>query len=279
MQDEQDTDRFHTKKSLGQHFLTSDIVPQWMADAAELQPGEQVLEIGPGTGVLTAHLLARGATVIALETDPRALAVLTQRFAAEIEHGILTLLHTDARQLDLAALGLEDHGFKIVANIPYYLSGRLFRTCLAGAVQPSTLVFLVQKEVGKRVTSDIARGQKHSLLSLAVQVYGQATYVRTVSRGHFNPPPAVDSAIVAVQNITRENFRDLNAEAFFSLLHLGFGQKRKQLIHNLATRYDRTTILHALEVQGLSPTVRAEAVSLEDWLALAKQLVSTGHTK
>ena len=275
MDDISNTNQFHTKKSLGQHFLTSPVVPGWMCDAADLTPGEIVVEIGPGTGALTAVLLERGAQVIALEADSRALVVLAKRFKAEVANGDLRLIHTDVRELALATFDLRDHDFKIVANIPYYLSGHLFRHCLSGDVQPSDLVFLVQKEVGKRVAADSRTGGKHSLLSLAVQVYGEVKYVRTVSRGHFQPAPAVDSAIIAVRNITRENFINLNADAFFTLLHLGFGQKRKQLIHNLAIRYERNRVEHALATVGLSSTVRAEDVSLKKWISLVTQLLST----
>jgi 16S rRNA (adenine1518-N6/adenine1519-N6)-dimethyltransferase len=274
MDSQSTANRFHTKKSLGQHFLTSPVVPGWLAGAASIEVGELVIEIGPGTGVLTAVLLDRGAHVIALEADPRALVVLAKRFAAEIAAGTLTLIHTDVRELDLAALGLTDHSFKIVANIPYYLSGHLFRHCLAGKAQPSTLVFLVQKEVGKRVASDFSRGGKHSLLSLSVQVYGDVQYVRTVSRGHFSPAPQVDSGIVVVTNISRNNFAGLSEADFFRLLHLAFGQKRKQLLGNLAAEYDRDGLTDLFSSLGLSPTVRAEDVSLADWLVVAKRLLS-----
>jgi 16S rRNA (adenine1518-N6/adenine1519-N6)-dimethyltransferase len=265
--------KFETKKSLGQHFLTSSVVPSWMCDAAHVTEGDIVLEIGPGTGVLTSEILLRGAKVIALEADTRAIEVLTERFAHEISTGALTVHHTDVRTLDLCALpGIADHSFKVVANIPYYLSGMLFRTLLQADRQPNCLVYLVQKEVAKRITEDIKKGGKESILSLSVKAYGTPVYVKTVSKGHFTPPPKIDSAIVAVQNITRDNFTDLDPALFFALLHIGFGQKRKQLLGNLSKHYDRNALTHIFSTLSLPVSTRAEDVPLEKWLTLAKAL-------
>lgn len=228
------TEKFEHKKSLGQHFLTSSVVPRWMCDAGDIKPAETVVEIGPGTGVLTEELLLRGANVIALEADQRAIDVLTERFTNHCESGQLKVLHADVRNFDWTSLGLKNSSYKVVANIPYYLSGLLFRTILENEVQPSTLVFLVQKEVAKRATSDISKGEKESLLSLSIKSFGEPAYIKNVSRGHFTPPPKVDSGIIAVRNISRDNFIDVPTIFFFELLHLGFGQKRKQLLGNLS---------------------------------------------
>ena len=265
-------DKFQTKKSLGQHFLNSDIVPQWLTAAADLSESDTVLEIGPGTGALTEAILKTGARVVALETDSRALGVLNEKFQSEIASGQLTLKQYDVRQLQLSDLGLLDHSFKIVANIPYYLSGHLFRVCLDSEVQPNCLVFLVQKEVAKRIASELSRGEKESLLSLSVKAFGQPELIRSVSRGHFTPPPKVDSAIIAVRNINVDNFVDFSREQFFTLLHLGFGQKRKQLVGNLSAKLDRNKVAHILSTLGIRPDVRAEDLSLTEWLKLAKEL-------
>lgn len=269
-------EQFATKKSLGQHFLNSPLVPEWMCAAAEIAMGDIVVEIGPGTGVLTRALLERGANVIALETDARAIAHLKDGFAEAVASEQLTVIDQDVRELDVRTIpGLTDHGYKVVANIPYYLSGLLFRVFLESPLQPSTLVYLVQKEVAKRITADTSRGEKESLLSLSVKLYGQVTYVRTVSRGHFTPPPNVDSAIVAVQNISRERLAGLAESEFFALLHQAFGQKRKQLVGNLAPTYGRETVTHSLSTLGLPVSVRAEDVPLALWPKLAQQLLST----
>lgn len=265
--------KFQTKKSLGQHFLTSNVVPTWMCDAARVTAGDIVLEIGPGTGVLTREILARGATVIALEADARAVAVLEESFAHEIGNKRLILYHTDVRKTAFASIPqLRDHQYKVVANIPYYLSGMLFRELLESSVQPETLVFLVQKEVAKRVASNLERGEKESLLSLSVKAYGDPSYVKTVSKGHFMPPPKVDSAIVSVQNIARDNFQTLDPAFFFKLLHLGLRAKRKQLLGNLAHTFDRTTLITAFSTLSLSVSTRGEDVPLDMWLKLAHLL-------
>lgn len=272
-------EKFQTKKSLGQHFLNSPVVSQWMCDAAVIAPGDTVLEIGPGTGALTKELLKRGAKVIALEADHRAVSVLLETFASEVASGQLMLTHTDVRTLDPATIPhLSDHNFKLVANIPYYLSGLLFRMFLESPLQPKQLVYLVQKEVAKRITASLSRGEKESLLSLAVKAYGTPVYVRTVSKGHFTPPPKVDSAIIAINDISRNSFTELDEKEFFRILHVGFGQKRKQLVGNLAGEFPRETVLHCLSTLGLPPMVRAEDVNIEAWLNLARMLLSPRRT-
>ena len=263
--------KFEHKKSLGQHFLTSDYAPKKMCDAADLHVGDIVLEIGPGTGALTKEILARGVTVIALEADMRAIESLQETFEAEIASKQLIVHHHDAREIDPAQFGLIDQQYKVVANIPYYISGLLFRTLLESKCQPNTLVFLVQKEVATR----IARDKKESLLSLSVKVYGDPSYICTVSRGHFTPPPKVDSAIIAISNISQEKLAEITKESFFTILHLGFGQKRKQLLGNLSAHYDRELVAAILEEAKLTPTVRAEDISIETWLFLVKKLQST----
>jgi 16S rRNA (adenine1518-N6/adenine1519-N6)-dimethyltransferase len=264
------TEKFEHKKSLGQHFLNSDYAPKRMCDVADILPGEVVLEIGPGTGALTKELLVRGAHVIALEADPRAIEALNSTFSEEIASGQLIVKHGDARIIDFKGLGLDSVTYKVVANIPYYISGLLFRSLLEAEYQPKTLVFLVQKEVATR----IARDKKESLLSLSVKIFGNPTYICTISRGHFTPPPKVDSAIIAVKAISKDRLQNLEQTAFFELLHLGFGQKRKQLLGNLSTVYERVKIEEALTTLQLPRTVRAEDISITQWVELARFLLS-----
>lgn len=266
--------KFEHKKSLGQHFLNNDVVPKWLVETGAVGALDIILEIGPGTGALTAPLLKTNAKVIALEADERALTILNETFAAEVSSGQLTLIHKDVRSLNLAEFGLTDHSFKVVSNIPYYLSGYLFRTLLESPIQPSDLIFLVQKEVAKRVVESVERGGKSSLLSLSTQVYGTTTYVRTVSSGHFTPPPKVDSAIIAITDITRNNFTKKCSEVnFFTLIHAGFASKRKQLQGNLRVIVnDQAAIAETIAALGVSPAVRAEDLNLKQWLDLTESL-------
>ena len=245
-----------------------------MADAAELVAGETVLEIGPGTGMLTREFLKRGARVIAVEADRRAIAILEKSFSDEVATGNLVLHHGDIREITPADIGLHDHTYKLIANIPYYLSGILFRTFLESSCQPSNLVFLVQKEVAARITcrGRQARDKKESLLSLSVKVYGEPTYVKTVSRGNFNPQPKVDSAIIAISNISRNNFARITEENFFTILHLGFAAKRKQLIGNLSKSYERTHLMHIFSMLSILENARGEDLPLEIWLRLVERL-------
>ncbi len=268
-------EKFETKKSLGQHFLTTPTVPKWMCDAAEIATDDLVLEIGPGTGILTREILARGATVLALEADTRALTVLQDTFPAEIADGKLILKHCDVRELSLGELPLlKKRTFKVVANIPYYLSGLLFRLMLESDVQPSRLVYLVQKEVAKRICVSRERGEKESILSLSVKAYGEPVYIKTVSRGHFSPAPKVDSGIVLVKNICKDNFKGLDEGFFFEMLHIGFGQKRKQLLGNLSKQFERNALTHIFSTCSLDVSTRAEDLTLTAWLTLVRELAT-----
>ncbi len=231
----------YKKKSLGQHFLNSPHYLGLIADAVDIKPGETVVEVGPGEGTLTAQLLKRGAKVIALEKDSRLISFLKEKFAGEA----IEVIEGDALEYD------PPKKYKVVGNIPYYISGALFKKFLTEKHQPSTLVFLVQKEVAER----IARSKKESILSLSVKAYGEPKYIKTVPSGAFAPPPKVDSAILAVRGISRANFTNAAHEKkFFELVKKAFGQKRKML---------RSTL-------GINSNERPEDLSLKQWLELAR---------
>lgn len=248
----------YKKKSLGQHFLRSPHHLKLIADAAQIQPGETVLEIGPGEGVLTSELLARGARVIAVEKDRRLVPLLRERFAGQT----LEVVEADALEFDTAKLKTKN--YKLVGNIPYYITGALFKKFLSNSRQPSRLVFLIQKEVAQR----IARSKKESILSLSVKAYGTPRLVAKVPRGAFAPPPKVDSALLLVEDISRKNFKNKKHEQrFFELVRAGFAHKRKFLAKNLepvlGKEYSR-----ALEAAGVPKNARAEDLTLPQWLKL-----------
>ena len=270
-------ERFAKKKSLGQHFLTSPAIASRIAESAALSRRDSVLEIGPGEGMLTRELLARAGKVVALEKDRRLIATLAKTFQPDIAAGRLRLVEGDALAADFRALGLPS-GFKVVANIPYYITGSLLRKLLtAGNAQPTTMVLLVQKEVAERIVAkkkkplDSARG-KESLLSLSVKAYGIPNLVGVVKRGSFSPPPKVDSAILGIFDISRRNFRRLPDRRFFGVLRAGFAHKRKFLAANLAPAFGKERVADAFQALSLPKTARAEDISLPEWLALAAAL-------
>jgi 16S rRNA (adenine1518-N6/adenine1519-N6)-dimethyltransferase len=216
--------------------------------------GQTVLEIGPGTGMLTQQLLLKAKKVIAVETDSELYEELQEIFAGEIANGKLELLHEDIRAFDTATIKGD---YVLVANIPYYIAGEIFRMFLEAPHQPSSMTLLVQKEVAAR----IARDKKESLLSLSIKAYGTPKYEFTVPKGAFKPAPKVDSAVLTIRDISRKNFASkADEEQFFAYIHAGFAHKRKLLANNLAAA--------GLTAGGIAPKARAEDLSLADWLLL-----------
>lgn len=242
----------YKKKSLGQHFLKNPYYLGLVADAAKITKGELVLEIGPGEGTLTRVLLERGAKVLAIEKDSRLIPVLKERFAAD---------NFEVVEGDALDMEPPQEPYKLAGNIPYYITGALFKKFLTATHQPSVLVFLVQREVAER----IARDKKESILSLSIKAYGEPRYIKTVPRGAFSPPPEVDSAILAVEHISRSNFANAAHEKkFFELVKKGFSSKRKLLLNNLGKEY-----ADKLKHVGMPSKVRAEDVPLAAWLKLS----------
>lgn len=257
------------KKSLGQHFLTNTRIAERIAERSGAQSGDTVLEIGPGTGVLTHELMARGARVVALEADRRAVDMLAQTYAREIANGQLIVHHTDVRDRDPVSF-VENTPYRVAANIPYYLSGALLRVFLTHAHQPTNIVFLVQKEVAER----IARSQKASLLSISVRAYGTPAYVATVTRGNFSPAPRVDSAILAIDHISRAGFSQIDESWFFTLVRAGFSSRRKQLIGNLSALVPRAELEEVFQRLGIALDARGEDLSIDAWRDLAAALAA-----
>lgn len=250
------------KKSLGQHFLMHARIAERIALVAGLTPETVVLEIGPGTGMLTRELLKRAGKVIAVEADPELFEKLRIDFAKEIHDGRLELIHGDIRDYPLHTAIAENSGYQVIANIPYYLTGEIFRMFLESRNQPSAMTLLVQKEVAER----IARSKKESILSLSVKAYGTPSYEFTVPRGAFSPAPNVDSAVLSIRDISRKNFSTREEERqFFTLIRAGFAHKRK---------FVRKNLVEVGFPQGNIPEkARAEDVPLATWIALS----STGR--
>jgi 16S rRNA (adenine1518-N6/adenine1519-N6)-dimethyltransferase len=257
----------HTaKKSLGQNFLNADGKIQNMLDAGQVSASDTVYEIGPGKGVLTKKLLETGAKVIAIEKDNELYAYLLDIFADYISSGKLVLVHGDVLEI------MKTHPFpvsyKLIANIPYNITGKIISDFLSLENKPSVMVLMIQLEVARRI---VARDLKHSILSLAVQAYGTPKLVSKVSAGSFVPRPKVDSAILAVDNISLGFFKkhNIDEESFFKVIKSGFAHKRKKLLRNLEELDSEKNIAPALEkIFGelrLDTNARAEDIDLEMW--------------
>ena len=260
----------NAKKHLGQHFLTSQKALFDMVTAGYIHEGELVLEIGPGKGVLTKELLEKGAQVIAIEKDTDLLALLKEKFEKELETGQLQILPKDILLFDPSILKEYKKPYKLIANIPYYITGAIIEQFLGAEHQPERMVLLIQKEVAERI---IARDQKsgnlggtQSILSIAVAAYGTPKIISKVPAGAFFPPPKVDSAIISIEGISREFFSDVSEQRFFEVLKFCFGKKRKQLLGTL-TEYlgERTKALSVLQKADIAEKARPETLSKEDW--------------
>ncbi|MBA3733113.1 ribosomal RNA small subunit methyltransferase A [Patescibacteria group bacterium] len=258
----------HTKKSLGQHFLNSPQIISDIVKASMIDKDEIVIEIGPGEGVLTKALLESGAKVIAIEKDDRLIPELHKSFMKEIALKQLQIVHADI--LDVEIPHIAEGPYKIVANIPYYITGQIIRMFLESDHQPRSMTLLVQKEVAERI---VAKDKKESLLSLSVKAFGDPIYVRTVGRGAFSPQPNVDSAVLYIEKISKKRLQNVREAVFFQVIHAGFAHKRKQLLPNLTLIYKKDKLLKAFDILNLDPKARAEDISLETWIKFCKTIV------
>jgi len=250
---------------LGQHFLTGAWAAHKLTEAAMIQAGDTVLEIGPGRGALTKELLKAGARVVAIEKDLALVHLLRETLPQEK----LVVIDADVRDIEPKKIGLTAGGYILAANIPYYITGEIIRQFLSTDTQPRTMALLVQKEVAERI---IARDKKESILSISVKVYGTPKIAAKVARGNFSPPPSVDSAILVVKDISKTSFAGLDEEFFFKVVRTGFSAKRKLLAGNLAKEFGRERSLNALAMANVPENTRAEDVALEGWRKIAEEL-------
>lgn len=265
---------FRPKKSLGQNFLADATYLARIGAAAGVAPGDCVLEIGPGQGVLTQALAEHGAHVVAVELDDRLIEPLRSRFAA-MPH--VRIVHGDILELDPAALiaqvCADARGYKVVANLPYYITSAVLRHMLEAQPAPDLAVLLVQLEVAQRIC---AKPGDLSLLAVSVQYYAAPQFICRVPAGAFRPPPKVDSAILRLDRLAAPA-ATTPPDAFFAVVRAGFGQRRKQLANSLATGMglDKTAAIAALLAAGIEPTRRAETLALAEWDRLCQALGET----
>jgi 16S rRNA (adenine1518-N6/adenine1519-N6)-dimethyltransferase len=251
------TEFIQAKKALGQHWLGDDFSLQAMCDAVDLQPDDVVLEIGPGPGTLTEKLVRQAKEVVAVEFDKDLARDLPKRVPAEN----LRVINQDILQFDLRTMPDD---YKIVANIPYYLTSKLLRILCESQVHFSRGAILIQKEVAERVC---AKPGDMSLLSVSVQFYCEASLGELVPARLFTPPPKVDSQILQLTYRAKPLFDDVDEKLFFRVVKAGFSQRRKTLLNSLSAGLnisrDQTTDL--LQTANISPTARAQTLTLTDW--------------
>ena len=313
------------KKSLGQNFLKSERALSDMVEAGDIQSGETIIEIGPGKGALTTRLLERikeinGNTktknnqtrLICIEKDDRLIPFLEEEYKKDIQNGVLEIIHGDIIEIlnnkeqigsiigDImnakGGVGHKTRPYKIIANIPYYITGLIFRGIFELEHLPSKIVMLVQKEVANRIMSYGDNGEqsgenvgKESILSLSIKLYGTPRRVSIVPRGAFVPSPAVDSAIISVDNIQRKIPKEQDIR-FFEMIHSAFSHKRKRLAKNLESFSKKAQTSEATKGQtipvrasadyetilvelGLDKNVRAEEISIDTYIPLFERLV------
>ncbi len=252
------------KKSLGQHFLRNPAILAKIVAAADLAPSDTVLEVGPGEGTLTELLLQKAKRVIAVEKDDRLIPILQKKFHDEIAAGKLELIHGDI------LFFAPPSNYKVVANLPYYITGAFLRKFLGGEDQPSAMTLLLQKEVARRIVAPasprLRRAGKESILSISVKCYGEPRIAGFVKAGSFSPPPKVESAILVIEHISKRFFEGISEEEFFANLKKGFAHPRKLLASNLGVAPEE------LAQCGVAKNARAEDLSLAEWKRITSHL-------
>jgi len=250
----------NTKKSLGQHWLHDQASLDGIAQAADVIAEDYVLEIGPGLGTLTDILLAKGANVCAVEFDQDLIPKLQKKYEANDKFEIIS---GDIRTFDYTSL---PENFKLVANIPYYLTSHLVRSISETPNQPAIASLLIQKEVAQRLCA--APGQM-GILSVTAQFYFDCSLSVEVPAALFTPPPKVDSQVVVLKKRSSKLF-DIDDQKFFDLVKAGFSEKRKTLRNSLSggLHITKDQAVSLLQSAGLKPTSRAQELSLDDWYRL-----------
>lgn len=259
------------KKSLGQNFLVDREALDRIVAAAELNENDTVLEIGPGLGTLTGELVQRAGRVVAVEKDEKLADILTQKFKAKSQNCNFEIISGDALEFDtsLSANKLTPNAYKVVANIPYYITSKILEKFLSAENKPSLIVLLVQKEVAERIC---AKPGDLSVLAVSVQYYGEPEIVDIVPRDSFFPVPEVDSAILKIN--TQNPKPKSNDKEFFKVVKTGFAARRKTLFNNLknGTHLNSGQIEEILDKMGLSKNTRAQELSVEQWKGLADRI-------
>jgi len=258
------------RKSLGQHFLVDEDILELILDAAQLTPSDTVIEVGPGLGVLTRELAGQAGWVISIELDDR-LADALKKSLDSFDNIVIineNVLGTDPRELLQTRAEFPDilRPYKVVANLPYYITSPVLRHFLEAPVKPETMIIMVQKEVAEAI---VAGPGQRSVLSISVQFYGNPSIIDYVPASAFYPPPEVDSAILKIDVYSSPPI-DVDEEEFFKLVRAGFTAARKQVVNSLAQglQISKNEVLELLDQAEISPQRRAETFTLEEWARL-----------
>jgi 16S rRNA (adenine1518-N6/adenine1519-N6)-dimethyltransferase len=268
------------KHGLGQNFLVNKEVLSSIIEAADIDPDDLIIEVGPGLGTLTQELVQKAERVIGIEKDEK-LAGLLPGFIKNNSDEILKQVQDDTKKLNLEVVTgdildvnipelVKDQMYKVVANIPYYITSRIIRLFLELPSQPTTIVMLVQKEVAERIC---AKPGEMSVLALSVQVYGKPEIIEIVKKESFFPAPAVDSAILRISYIEYQ-YPKIPEKDLFRTINIGFAAKRKTLANNLQSGFhvDKIQAEAYIEEIGLKPSARAQELTLDNWADLTKVL-------
>ncbi len=250
------------KKSLGQNFLINEKIADDIIKASNLTTDDTVLEIGPGTGILTERLVKAAGQVLAVEKDFDLVTKLLNRYKSTKN---IKIIHQDALWFDLFSLSK----YKVVANIPYNITSPLIRKFIENEPRPELLILMVQKEVAERICAkpgDSSRG----LLTIIVEFYAEAEILFQVNKKEFYPVPQVDSAVIKIT--PKKQLLNIEPALFFKMVKAGFSSKRQQIHNSLAgtLRLTKDEVLDLLKKAQIAPTLRAEDLSLEDWERLTK---------
>ena len=254
------------RKGLGQNFLVDDAALRQIVAAAEINPLDTVLEVGPGLGHLTRYLAACAGRVLAVELDAALLPALRAALAGSTN---VSVLQGDILKLDLTRLELPA-GYLVVANIPYYITGELIPFLMEAPLKPARLVLTIQKEVAEAIC---AGPGDLSIRALSVQVYGRPTIAARIPAGAFYPAPDVDSAVLRIDLYPQPLISPQRLVAFFQLIKAGFSQKRKTLRNSLAggLGWKPEQAVALLQKAGIDPQRRAETLSLPEWERLVQE--------
>jgi len=260
------------RKRLGQHFLINEEVLKLITSAAELTPTDIIMEIGPGLGVLTRELAKQVGWVIAVELDNKLAALLKQTL---VPFDNVTIVNEDILRINPATLfreqktkfSLVPSTYKVVANLPYYITSPVLRHFLEASVKPETMIVMVQKEVAEAI---VAEPGKRSVLSISVQFYGKPRIISYVPAQSFHPAPEVDSAILRIDVYPQPAVTVSDERGFFEMVRAGFTTPRKQIANSLAQGLGlpKTEVLTLLERADVVPQRRAETLTLEEWAQL-----------